>query len=125
MKSIQARLTITFIGLMVALLVTVWGVNRWYLEDFYVNQKVESLMRAYDTIDRQIERYEKGLMCKEQLLQRLEALVGEEGEVRAVKTSARVDGDLLKVTLESECLEEIGREAPGRTPMPQQADSGA
>ena len=46
MKSIQARLTITFIGLMVALLVIVWGVNRWYLEDFYVNQKVESLMRA-------------------------------------------------------------------------------
>ena len=34
MKSIQARLTITFIGLMVALLVIVWGVNRWYLRTF-------------------------------------------------------------------------------------------
>ena len=55
MKSIQARLTITFIGLMTALLVVIWGVNRWYLEDFYVDQKVESLMDAYDAVDRQIE----------------------------------------------------------------------
>ena len=55
MKSIQARLTITFIGLMTALLVVIWGVNRWYLEDFYVDQKVESLMDAYDAIDWQIE----------------------------------------------------------------------
>ncbi|HIQ92526.1 MAG TPA: two-component sensor histidine kinase, partial [Candidatus Copromonas avistercoris] len=70
MKSIQARLTITFIGLMVALLVIVWGVNRWYLEDFYVNQKVESLMRAYDTIDRQIERNEKAGISIEKAMER-------------------------------------------------------
>ena len=85
----------------------------------------QETFREYEVTEVSVDLQAAQSLLEEQLLQRLEALVGEEGEVRAVKTSARVDGDLLKVTLESECLEEIGREAPGRTPMPQQADSGA
>ena len=85
----------------------------------------QETFREYEVTEVSVDLQAAQNLLEEQLLQRLEALVGEEGEVRAVKTSARVDGDLLKVTVESECLEEIGREAPGRTPMPQQADSGA
>ena len=44
--------------------------------------------------------------------------------MRATQTKAWVDGTFFKVTMESECLEEIGREVPGQTPMPQQEDSG-
>lgn len=54
MKSIQARITIAFIGLITLMLGTIWGVNRWYLEDFYVNQKLKALNAAYDAIDGQI-----------------------------------------------------------------------
>lgn len=55
MKSIRTRLTVTFIGLMVMMLALIWGINRWYLEEYYIAQKVKSLNRAYDAIDCQLE----------------------------------------------------------------------
>lgn len=54
MKTIRARLTLTFIGLMTLILIVIWGVNRWYLEDYYVSQKVKALNEAYKAIDDQI-----------------------------------------------------------------------
>ncbi len=43
MKSIRSRLTVTFIGLIAVILAVIWGVNKWYLEDFYVTKKVQAL----------------------------------------------------------------------------------
>ena len=40
MKSIRTRLVVTFIGLMVAMIAVVWGVNQWYLEQYYISEKV-------------------------------------------------------------------------------------
>ena len=55
MKSIRSRLTVTFIGLIAVILAVIWGVNKWYLEDFYVTKKVQALNSAYEAIDSQIE----------------------------------------------------------------------
>ena len=61
MKSMRTRLTVVYVGLMVLLLITVWGVNRWYLEKYYISQKMKALNVTYDAIDRQIaENRENG-----------------------------------------------------------------
>lgn len=71
MKSIRARLTITFIGLMVAVLAIIWGINRWYLEGYYISQKVTSLKTVYDAIDRQIEENEENGITIEEAMTRI------------------------------------------------------
>ena len=54
MKSVRSRLTVTFIGLIAVILAVIWGVNKWYLEDFYVTKKVQALNAMYTAIDAQI-----------------------------------------------------------------------
>jgi len=54
MKTLRSRLTVTYIVLVAILVVTIWGVNHWYLEKYYISEKVTSLNDAYETIDRQI-----------------------------------------------------------------------
>lgn len=49
--SIRYRFTLIFIGLMTLVLLAVLAVNTWYLEPFYVNQKVKVMERTYDLID--------------------------------------------------------------------------
>ena len=58
------------------------------------------------------------------LLERLEELVGEDGTVTSVDYSARAVEGRLQVTLTAECREEIGREVPGATLLPQEAAPG-
>lgn len=70
MKSIRTRLTVTFIGLSTLMLALVWAVNRWYLEDYYVSEKVKALNEAYDAIDRQLaENRDKGIPIEKAMLQ--------------------------------------------------------
>lgn len=85
----------------------------------------QETFRAYDVTEVSVDLQAAQSLLEEQLLRQLEQLVGEDGEVRSTQTRAWVDGTMLNVTLESECLEEIGREAPGQPPMPQQEESGA
>ena len=85
----------------------------------------QETFRAYDVTEVSVDLQAAQSLLEEQLLRQLEQLVGEDGEVRSTQTRAWVDGTMLNVTVESECLEEIGREAPGQTPMPQQEESGA
>lgn len=84
----------------------------------------QETFREYEVRSVSLDLQAAQSMLEEQLLRRLEELVGEDGEVRATQTQAWVDDTFFKVTMESECLEEIGREVPGQTPMPQQEDSG-
>ena len=66
MKSIRSRLTVIFIGLIAVILAVIWGVNKWYLEDFYVSKKVQALNEAYTAIDSQIEENkEDGITIEE------------------------------------------------------------
>lgn len=49
--SIKFRFTLIFVGLMAAMLLVLWIVNNWFLETFYINQKVKVLEQAYIKID--------------------------------------------------------------------------
>lgn len=79
MKSIRARLTVTFIGLMIAMLAIIWGINRWYLEGYYISQKVASLKTVYDAIDRQIaENEENGITIEEAMIR----IIDDDGYIK-------------------------------------------
>lgn len=70
MKSIRTRLTVIYIALVAIMIMAIWGVNHWYLETYYINDKVDSLREAYQTIDRQIEsNQEQGISIAEAMRQ--------------------------------------------------------
>lgn len=54
--SIRVRFTLIFIGLTAVVLLSVWGVNNWLLEDFYVLAKVKVLETAYSQIDNIVQQ---------------------------------------------------------------------
>jgi len=56
-------------------------------------------------------------LLEEQLLQRLDLLTGEDGEVESTQFTARMNDGCLEVTLTAQCLEEIGQERPGEHPL--------
>ena len=70
MKSIRSRLTVTFIGLIAVILAVIWGVNKWYLEDFYVTKKVQALNSAYEAIDSRIEENKENGISIEDAMRR-------------------------------------------------------
>ena len=53
-QSIRVRFTLIFIGLMAVILVGIWCINNWLLENFYITQKVSTLQLAYEQIDAQV-----------------------------------------------------------------------
>ncbi len=44
-----------FMGLMAAMLLAIWGVNSWWLEKYYVDQKMKVMEQAYTDIDSAIQ----------------------------------------------------------------------
>ena len=60
--SIRARLICVFGGLMVVILLSIWGVNNWLLEDFYVKDKLKNLNEAYTRIDTELQEEEQSLL---------------------------------------------------------------
>ena len=49
--SIRVRFTMIFIGLMAAVLLTLWAVNSFFLEGFYTNEKLKLLEEAYEQLN--------------------------------------------------------------------------
>lgn len=49
--SIKFRFTLICVGLMASMLLVLWVVNNWFLETFYINQKLKVLEQAYIKID--------------------------------------------------------------------------
>lgn len=49
--SIRHRIMLIFLGLMAAVLITVWAVNNWWLEKYYIEQKQKEMEEAYNNID--------------------------------------------------------------------------
>lgn len=49
--SIRHRIMLIFIGLMAAMLVSIWAINNWWLERYYIGQKVKEMEQAYTDID--------------------------------------------------------------------------
>lgn len=54
--SIRTRLILVFGSLMVFILLAIWGVNNWLLEEFYIKDKLKNLEEAYTRIDNELER---------------------------------------------------------------------
>ncbi len=53
--SIRHRIMLIFVGLMAAMLLAIWGVNTWWLEGYYVDQKLKVMEQAYTDIDTAIQ----------------------------------------------------------------------
>ena len=53
--SIRHRIMLIFMGLMAAMLLAIWGVNTWWLEGYYVDQKLKVMEQAYTDIDSAIQ----------------------------------------------------------------------
>ena len=53
--SIRHRIMLIFMGLMAAMLLAIWGVNTWWLEGYYVDQKLKVMEQAYTDIDNAIQ----------------------------------------------------------------------
>ena len=49
--SIRVKFTMIFIGLMAAVLVSMWAVNSFFLESFYTKQKLQLLENAYENLN--------------------------------------------------------------------------
>ena len=48
---IRLRFTLIFIGLTAAVIICLWGANTWWLEGFYMREKVKDLELAYAQVD--------------------------------------------------------------------------
>lgn len=60
-RSIRTRLTLVFAGLTAFIIISIWAVNNWCLESYYLIDKINVLQKAYTKID-QIIIEEKGLL---------------------------------------------------------------
>ena len=59
-------MTVIFVGLMMAMIAVIWGINKWYLEKYYITEKVESIEAAYDAFNWQLEsNAERGISIQE------------------------------------------------------------
>ncbi len=76
-------------------------------------------LREYRPRTVQVDQAAAQALLEEQLLKRLDALIGEDGETESTQFSARVSGGRLEVTLTAQCLEEIGEERPGTEQAPE------
>lgn len=74
--------------------------------------------REYLPRTAEVDREAARALLEERLQEQLAALIGEDGEVESVRSSARISGGRLEVTLTAQCLEEIGEERPGEELSP-------
>ena len=73
---------------------------------------VREELRGYELEVREIDPVAAQTLLEEELSARLEKLVGNTGEVKAKGFSAKVREGWLYVTLNAECVEEVGKERP-------------
>lgn len=75
--SIRVRFTMIFIGLMAAVLITLWAVNSFFLEGFYTQEKLKLLEEAYGQLNELVtESKESGST----IIDELQSLYSKEGE---------------------------------------------
>lgn len=77
--------------------------------------------RAYETETLAVEQSAAEAMLKERLLEALEETVGE-GEIVSTDYTVETADGMLKITLQAECREEIGRFVPDATTQENEAD---
>lgn len=70
------------------------------------------VVRAYQPQTVQVNLGAAQDLLEERLLDQLQTMIGEDGQVLSTQWEAKVEGGLLTVTLTAECREEIGEELP-------------
>lgn len=73
--------------------------------------------RAYEPRVVEVNQDAAQSLVEERLLERLRQLVGGDGQISDTQFTAQVKDGMLAVTLNAECIEEIGRERPGAQPI--------
>ena len=74
--------------------------------------------RAYETKTVPLNREAAQKLLEDRLFVRLQQAIGADGQIIQTDYAAQVTGELLRVTLNAECREEIGREVPSTREIP-------
>ena len=84
MKTLRSRLTVTYMVLVAILVVAIWGVNHWYLEKYYIREKVAFLNDAYEEVNAQIEANREAGINIAEAMRQVQSANGEieEGNLR-------------------------------------------
>ena len=94
--SIRVRFTMIFIGLMAAVLLTLWAVNSFFLEGFYTNEKLKLLEEVYDKLNEfVIEKAENG----ENIIDDLQSLYSKDGEQTEASRMLRLMSEKYNITI--------------------------
>ena len=81
MKTLRSRLTVTYMVLVAILVVAIWGVNHWYLEKYYIREKVAFLNDAYEEVNAQIEANREAGINIAEAMRQVQSANGEIEEV--------------------------------------------
>ena len=76
--SIRVKFTMIFIGLMAAVLVSMWAVNSFFLEGFYTRQKLQLLENAYEEAKQLLRDHRQSLDRIAAFLIEKETITGKE-----------------------------------------------
>ena len=94
--SIRVRFTMIFIGLMAAVLLTLWAVNSFFLESFYTKQKLQLLENAYENLNAIAVDKE---FLGENITEDLQSLYSNDGEQTEASRLLRLMNDKYNTTI--------------------------
>ena len=93
--SIRVKFTMIFIGLMAAVLVSMWAVNSFFLESFYTKQKLQLLENAYENLNAIAVDKE---FLGENITEDLQSLYSNDGEQTEASRLLRLMNDKYNTT---------------------------
>lgn len=94
--SIRVKFTMIFIGLMAAVLLTLWIVNSFFLEGFYVKQKLRLLEHAYESLNAiAMDKAVQG----GNIVEELQSLYSMDGEQTDASRLLRIMNDKYNTTI--------------------------
>ena len=94
--SIRVKFTMIFIGLMAAVLVSMWAVNSFFLEGFYAKQKLRLLENAYENLNAiAVDKEFQG----QNITEELQSLFSSDGEQTEASRLLRLMNDKYNTTI--------------------------
>ena len=94
--SIRLKFTLIFVGLMAGVLVAMWAVNSFFLEKYYIGQKVDILEDAYEYLNwYAVDKAKKG----ESLTEELQNIYGDSEEQTDASRMLRMMSDKYNTTI--------------------------
>ena len=95
-RSIRFRFTTLFIGMLAAVLLAIWVINSFFLEQYYINDKVKILQDAYEQLnDCAVEQALEG----RNIIDDLPSFYSKDGEQTEVSRMLRVMNEQYNTTV--------------------------